>query len=62
MSLSQSTEVFERPKADADRNHHGYGLVLTLVCVVLALVLASAIFTPVSIGSGINNETLLVGP
>jgi hypothetical protein len=60
MSLSQSTEVFERPKADADRS--GYGLVLTLVCFVLALVLASAIFTPVSIGSGIDNETLLVGP
>jgi hypothetical protein len=62
MSLSQSTEVFERPKADADRNHREYGLVLTLVCVVLALILAGAIFTPVSIGSGIDNETSLVGP
>jgi hypothetical protein len=62
MSLSHSTEVFERPKEDADRNHRGYGFVLTLVCVVLALVLASAIFTPVSIGSGIDNEASLVGP
>jgi len=62
MSLSHSTEVFERPKEDADRNHRGYGLVLTLVCAVLALVLASAIFTPVGIGNGIGNETWLVGP
>jgi hypothetical protein len=62
MSLSHGTEVFERPKEDADRNRREYGLVLTLVCVVLALVLASAIFTPVSIGSGIDNEASLVGP
>jgi len=62
MSLSHSTEVFEGPKANADRNHRGHGLVLTLVCVVLALVLASAIFTPVSIGSGVDNETSLAGP
>jgi hypothetical protein len=62
MSLSHSTEVFERPKEYVARNHRGYGFVLTLVCVVLALVLASAIFTPASIGSGIDNEASLVGP
>jgi hypothetical protein len=62
MSLSHSIGVFERLKEDADRNHHGYGFVLTLVCAVLALVLASAIFTPVSIGSGIDNATSLIGP
>jgi hypothetical protein len=62
MSLSHSAEVLERQKEDADRNHRGYGFVLALVCVVLALVLASAIFTPVSIGSKIDNETSLVGP
>jgi hypothetical protein len=60
MSLSHSTEVFERQKEDAYRNHRGF--VLALVCVVLALVLTSAIFAPVSIGSGIDNETSLVGP
>jgi hypothetical protein len=62
MSLSHSTEVYERQKEDADRDHRGYGFVLSLVCVVLALVLASTIFAPVSIGSGIDNETSLVGP
>jgi hypothetical protein len=62
MSLSRSAEVVESQREDVDRNHRGYGFVLTLVCVVLALVLASAIFTPVSIGSGIDNETSLVGP
>ena len=62
MSLSHSAEVLESQRQDADRNHRGYGFVLALVCAVLALVLASAIFTPVSIGSGIDNETSLVGP
>jgi hypothetical protein len=62
MSLSHSAQVVESQREDADRNHRGYGFVLALVCVVLALVLASAIFTPVSIGSGIDNETSLVGP
>ena len=62
MSLSHCAEVLEGQRQDADRNHRGYGFVLSLVCVVLALVLASAIFAPVSIGSGIDNETSLVGP
>ena len=62
MSLSHSAEVLESQREGADRNHRGYGFVLPLVCVVLALVLASAVFTPVSIGSGIDNETSLVGP
>jgi hypothetical protein len=62
MSLSHSTEVYESQKEDADRNHREYGFVLTLVCVALALVLASAIFTPVSVRSGIGSETSLVGP
>lgn len=61
MSLFQSAQVSESQREDTDRNH-GYGFVLALVCVVLALVLASAIFTPVSIGSGINDEASLVGP
>lgn len=63
MSSSQSsTQVCKRQKEDADRNHRGYGLVLALVCVALALALASAIFDPASIGSGIDNETSLIGP
>jgi hypothetical protein len=62
MSLSRSAEVYVRQKEHADRNHRGYGFVLALVCTALALALASAIFAPVSIGSGISNETVLVGP
>jgi hypothetical protein len=62
MSLAHSAEVLERQKEDADRNHRGYGFVLALVCVVLGLVLASEIFAPVSIGSGIDGEASLVGP
>jgi hypothetical protein len=62
MSLSRSAEILESQREGADRNLRGYGFVLSLVCVVLALVLASAIFTPVSIGSGIDNDTSLVGP
>lgn len=62
MSLSHSAEVYGRQEENAVRNHRGYGFVLVGVCVVLALVLAGAIFTPVSIGSGIDNEALLVGP
>jgi hypothetical protein len=57
-----STEARERQKEDADRNHRGYGFVLALVCIGVALVLANAIFVPVRIGSGIDNEILLVGP
>jgi hypothetical protein len=62
MSLLQSTEVNVRRKEDADRNHGGYGFILALVCLALALVLASAVLAPVSIGSGISSETSLVGP
>jgi hypothetical protein len=62
MSLAHSTEVNVRRKDDADRNHGGYGFVLALVCVALALVLASVILAPAGIGSGISNETSLVGP
>ena len=39
-----------------------YGFILALVCVVLALVLAGVMFTPVAIGSGIGDEVLFVGP
>jgi hypothetical protein len=59
MSLSQSTEVYERQKEDVDRNDRGYGFILALVCVGLALVLAGAIFAPVSIR---GSQTWLVGP
>jgi hypothetical protein len=40
----------------------GYGFVLALICVALALVLASVMLTPAAIGSGIGDEILFVGP
>jgi biopolymer transport protein ExbB/TolQ len=39
-----------------------YGIVLALVCVALALVVASVVFTPVPVGSGITSEITSVGP
>jgi hypothetical protein len=59
MSLSHSTEVYERQKENADRNDRGYGFILALVCVGLALVLAGAIFAPESMR---GSETWLVRP
>ena len=62
MSLSRSADVHDRPKRSADHKQHTYSFVLALVCIVLALVLITLVFTPVTIGSGINSEILLVGP
>jgi hypothetical protein len=63
MSLSYRTEVYERPRENAERNHGGF--VLVLVCVGLLLVVANAIFpiaAPANIGSGNGNDAWLVGP
>jgi hypothetical protein len=62
MSLSRSADVHDRPKQIADHKHHTYSFILVLVCMVLALVLASVVFTPVPIGGGINSEISLGGP
>ena len=62
MSLLHKTDVYQSRNEGADRKHPEYGFVLVLVCMALALVVASAIFTPASVGSGISVETSLVGP
>lgn len=62
MSLSHETDIYETPTKRTDRKHREYSFVLTLICLALALVVAGVIFTPVTIGSGISNETSLVGP
>ncbi len=62
MSLSHETDVYETPTARADRRRHEYGFVLTLICVALALVVASAKFAPAPVGNGISNDVLVVGP
>ena len=38
----------------ADLKHRDYGFILALVCMALAIVVASAIFAPAPVGSGIN--------
>jgi hypothetical protein len=62
MSLSHKTDFYETPLQNANRKRSDFGFVLALVCIALVLVLASAIFTPVSVGNGISSEISLVGP
>jgi hypothetical protein len=46
----------------ADLKHRDYGFILALVCMALALVVASILFTPAAVGSGITSEITSVGP
>jgi hypothetical protein len=62
MSLIHKMDVYQTRNERADRKHPEYGFVLALVCMVLALVVVSAPFTPAPVGSGIRDEILLVGP
>jgi hypothetical protein len=39
-----------------------YGFVLALICMALALVVASVIFAPAPVGGGISSEITTVGP
>jgi hypothetical protein len=45
-----------------DLKHRDYGFILALVCMALALVVASAIFAPTPVGAGITSEITSVGP
>jgi hypothetical protein len=38
-----------------------YGFILVLICMALAVLVASAIFTPAPVGSGIASEITTVG-
>jgi hypothetical protein len=62
MSLFHRTDVYQTANERADRKHPDYGFVLVLVCWALTLLVASAIFTPASVGGGISDEISLVGP
>jgi hypothetical protein len=61
MSLLHQTDVY-RGSSERVGKHSGYGFVLALICVALALVVAGVMFTPAAIGSGIGDEILFVGP
>jgi len=56
--MSSLYHTYER----ADLKHRDYGFILVLACMVLALVVASVIFTPAPIGGGISDQISLVGP
>jgi hypothetical protein len=58
MSLLQKTDVYQGSNEKAGRKHLEYGFILVLICVALALVLASVMFTPAPVGG----EIPLVGP
>jgi hypothetical protein len=57
-----SVQVYETTKQKADRKHGDYGFILVLACMALALLVASAIFAPLPVGSEISNQMLFVGP
>jgi hypothetical protein len=46
----------------ADLKHRDYGFILTLICMALALVVASAVFRPAPVGAGITSEITSFGP
>lgn len=58
MSLLHKTDVYQGSDERAVRKHPEYGFILALICVALALVLASVMFTPAPTGG----EIPLVGP
>ena len=53
MSLLQHAGVYQ-----GSNEKSGYGFILTLICVALALVIASVMFTP----AAISGEIPLIGP
>jgi hypothetical protein len=55
MSLLQKTDVYRA------RKHSDYGFILALICVALALVVASVVFTPTVVG-GVPPVGPYVGP
>jgi hypothetical protein len=62
MSSIDKTDAYRSSTQKSGGKRGDHGVILLLLCFALALAVAGAIFTPVTIGSGINNENLLVGP
>jgi len=60
--IMSSLHLDDAAKYKATLKHHDYGFILALVCMALALVVASAIFTPAPVGTGINDQIWFVGP
>jgi hypothetical protein len=60
--LMSSVHLSEATTHRADLKHRDYGFVLVLACMVLGLVVASAIFKPASVSAGTNDQVWFVGP
>jgi hypothetical protein len=60
MSLLYQTS--EKASEKANLKRPDYGFILALVCMALALVVASVVFTPAPVGGGITSEVTSVGP
>ena len=61
MSLLQKTDLYQVSEAKGARKHSDYGFILVLICVALALVVASIVFTPALVG-GVPPVGPYVGP
>jgi len=62
MSLVYKTHIHEKPIQDAEQ-YTEYRFFFALVCLALGLVVASVIFTPERVASGMNSgESWFVGP
>jgi hypothetical protein len=59
--LMSSVHLSEATTHRADPKHRDYGFVLVLACMVLGLVVASAIFKA-SVSAGTNDQVWFVGP
>jgi hypothetical protein len=60
--IMSSLHLYDTTKSRAALKHRDYGFVLALISLALALVVASAIFTPAPVGTGINDQIWFVGP
>ena len=60
--IMSSLELYDATKQRTDLKRRDYDFILVLVCVVLAFLVASAIFAPLPVGSEISNQMLPVGP
>jgi hypothetical protein len=61
MSLFQKTDVYQVSEAKGAHKRSDYGFILVLICVALALVVASVVFTPALVG-GVPPIGPYVGP
>jgi CBS domain-containing protein len=56
--LIQKTDVYRSLSEKAERRRRDYSVILLLLCVALGLAVASAIFTPVSIGAQVMTRNV----